>query len=101
MLCGAALVQQLEAETHLLSILDCSYWSSGFDVLFAMKFDVDQQAARETLREGIERLHASGVVATGHYSTGNAIDQITSLADSLKVDLIVIGHHPRGLFGRW
>ncbi|OUL96404.1 universal stress protein [Paraburkholderia hospita] len=101
MRCGAALAQQLEAETHLLSILDCSYWSSGFDVLSAMKFEVDEQAARETLREGIDRLRAWGVVATGHYSTGNAIDQITRLADSLKVDLIVIGHHPRGLFARW
>ncbi|TAL92914.1 MAG: universal stress protein [Paraburkholderia sp.] len=99
--CGAALAQQLKAETHLLSILDCSYWSSGFDVLSAMKFEVDEQAARETLDEGIDRLRAWGVVATGHYSTGNAVDQISRLANSLKVDLIVIGHHPHGFFARW
>jgi nucleotide-binding universal stress UspA family protein len=75
--CGAALAQQLQAETHLLSILDCTYWSSGFDVLSAMKFEVDEQAAQETLREGIDRLRAWGVTATGHYSTGNAVDQIS------------------------
>ncbi|WP_235994101.1 universal stress protein [Paraburkholderia solitsugae] len=93
---GAALAQQLQAETHLLSIFDYTYWSSGFDVLSSMKFEVDEQAAQETLREGIDWLRAWGVTATGHYSVGNAIDQISRLADSLKVDLIVIGHHPHG-----
>ena len=32
---------------------------------------------------------------------GNAVDQIWRLANSLKVDLIVIGHHQRGFFARW
>ncbi|OAJ52836.1 universal stress protein UspA [Paraburkholderia ginsengiterrae] len=98
---GAALAQQLQAETHLLSIFDYTYLSSGFDVLSSMKFEVDEQAAQETLREGIDCLRAWGVTATGHYSVGNAIDQISRLAESLKVDLIVIGHHPHGFFARW
>jgi hypothetical protein len=51
-----------------------------------MKFEVDEQAAQETLREGIDWLRAWGVTATGHYSVGNAIDQISRLTDSLKVD---------------
>jgi nucleotide-binding universal stress UspA family protein len=99
--CGATLAQQLQAETHLLSILDCTYWTIGFDVLSSLRYDVDEQAARETLQEGIDRLHTWGVTATGHYSTGNAIDQISRLAQTLKIDLIVIGHHPHGLFARW
>lgn len=98
---GAALAQQLQAETHLLSIFDCTHWSGGFDVLSSMKFDFDEQASRETLREGIDWLHTWGVTATGHYSVGNAIDQISRMADSLRVDLIVIGHHPHGFFARW
>ncbi len=56
--CGAALAQQLHAETHLLAIFDCTYWSSGVDVLSSMKFEVDEQAARETLRDGIDWLRA-------------------------------------------
>jgi len=100
---GAALAQQLQAETHLLSIFDCTYtyWSSGFDVMSSMKPEVDEQAARETLREGIDSLRSWGVTATGHYSVGNAVDQISRLADALKVDLVVIGHHPHGFFARW
>ncbi|KFX64402.1 MULTISPECIES: universal stress protein [Paraburkholderia] len=99
--CGAALAQQLQAETHLLSISDCTHWAGGFDVLSSLKFEFDEQAAQETLREGIHWLQAWGVTATGHYSVGNAIDQISRLADSLRVDLIVIGHHPHGFFARW
>jgi nucleotide-binding universal stress UspA family protein len=99
--CGALLAQQLHAETHLLSILDCPYWSSGFDVLSSMRFEVDEQASRETLQEGIEKLRAWGVFATGHSSVGNAVDQISRLANSLKVDLIVIGHQHHGFFAGW
>lgn len=66
-----------------------------------MKFEVDEQAAQETLREGIDCVRAWGVTATGLYSVGNAIDQISRLAESLTVDLIVIGHHPHGFFARW
>jgi nucleotide-binding universal stress UspA family protein len=53
------------------------------------------------LREGINRLRAWSVVATGHYSAGNTIDEISRLAEALRIDLIVIGHHPHGFFARW
>lgn len=90
----AALAQQLQAETHLLSIFDYTYLSSGFDVLSSMKFEVDEQAAQESLRTGVDWLRAWDVTATRHYSVGNAIDRISHLAESLKIDLIVLGHHP-------
>ena len=99
--CGALLAKQLHAETHLLSILDCSYWTRGFDVLSAVNFDLDEQAAREILQEGVDKLREWDVVATGHFATGNSVDQIACLANSLKIDLIVIGHHPEGFFARW
>jgi nucleotide-binding universal stress UspA family protein len=98
---GALLAQQLGAETHVLSVFDSTYWSSGFDVLSSVKFEIDEEASRETLKEGIDRLRAWGVSATGHAAVGNAVDQISRLANSLKVDLIVIGHHQRGFFARW
>lgn len=99
--CGALLAQQLHAETHLLSVIDYTYWSNGFDILSSVKFEVDQQASRETLDEGIEKLRAWGVTAIGHCAVGNAVDQISHLANSLKVDLIVIGHQRHGFLARW
>lgn len=98
---GALLAQQLGAETHVLSVFDNTYWSSAFDVLSFVKFEVDEEASRETLKEGIDKLKAWGVDATGHTAVGNAVDQISRLANSLKVDLIVIGHHQRSVFARW
>jgi nucleotide-binding universal stress UspA family protein len=99
--CGAALARQLQAETHLLAVMDGSWWTSGYDVLSAMAFELDEQAARDILRDGIDRLKACGVAATGHFSVGDTIDQIARTARTLHVDLIVIGHHPTGVFARW
>ncbi|SFJ14037.1 hypothetical protein SAMN05192543_105556 [Paraburkholderia megapolitana] len=50
--CGAMLARQLQAETHLLSILDINCWMSGFDVLSSMRLEVDELAAKETLHDG-------------------------------------------------
>ena len=99
--CGAALAQQLQAETHLLAIMDCAWWSGGYDALSPMKFDIDEEAAKEILREGTEKLRAWGVTATGHFVVGSAVDEIPRLANSLEVDLIVVGHRPGGFFARW
>jgi hypothetical protein len=64
------LPQQLHAETHLPSISDFAWWSNGFDVLPAVKFDADEQAARDILREGIDALRAWGVTAEATLRTG-------------------------------
>jgi hypothetical protein len=66
-----------------------------------MRYEYGSGAARETLREGINRLRTWVVIATGHYSARNAIDEIYRLAEALKIDLIKIGHHSHGFFARW
>jgi len=38
--CGALLAKQPDAENRLLPILDCSYWAPGFNVLYAIRFDL-------------------------------------------------------------
>lgn len=99
--CGGALVQMLHAEAHLLAILDCSYWARGFDVLSAVSFDLSEQAVQAVLREGIDKLRGLDVVATGHTLFGNPVDEIPRLANTLKADLIVIGHRRESVFSRW
>ena len=99
--CGAMLARQLQAETHLLSVLDTTCWSSGFGVLASMNFEIDEQEANKTLKEGIDRLRAWGVVATGHSEVGNAVGHIARLAHFIHADLIVVGHQPQGAFARW
>ena len=99
--CGAMLARQLQADTHLLSILDTTYWSNGFGVLTSMNFEEDEKEANKALADGISTLCGWGVIATGHVEVGNAVEHIVRLARSIRPDLIVVGHQPQGVFARW
>ena len=52
---GAALAQQLGAETHLLAVLDDAAWCRGFDVVPAVPFNLEEQSAKEVLDEGVNK----------------------------------------------
>jgi nucleotide-binding universal stress UspA family protein len=99
--CGATLAKQLRADTHLVAIFNCARWTRGFDVLSAVSFDLDEQAARAILQQGIDRLREWDITPTQHLVTGNPADEIPRLANNLKVDLIVIGHHHENFLTRW
>jgi nucleotide-binding universal stress UspA family protein len=60
-----------------------------------------EEAARDILREGVEWLTERGVQAQGHFAFGHPIDEITGLAQSLNVDLVVVGHRCRSGLARW
>jgi len=98
---GAELAQRLGAETHLLAVLDNAYWIRGYDAAVMEATLVEEQSAREILREGVEKLEARGISATGHFATGSPIDQIARMADRIRADLIVVGHKRCGLLARW
>lgn len=99
--CGATLAKTLRAETHLVAIFNCAHWTRGFDVLSSVGFDVDETAARAILQKGFDRLREWDVPATQHLVTGSPADEIPRLANSLKADLIVIGHHRENFLTRW
>jgi nucleotide-binding universal stress UspA family protein len=61
----------------------------------------EDKTIKEVLREGVARLRARGLVATGHLAFGRPIERISEVARELGVDLIVIGHRPCGLVERW
>jgi nucleotide-binding universal stress UspA family protein len=99
--CGATLAKQLRADAHLVAIFNCARWTRGFDVLSSVSFDVDEKSARAILQKGVDRLREWDITATQHLVTGNPADEIPRLANSLKVDLIVIGHHHENFLTRW
>jgi nucleotide-binding universal stress UspA family protein len=96
---GAELAQQLGAETHLLAVVP-SNDGSMVDPSEAGMREQERQI-KEVLREGVERLRARGLTATGHLAFGHAIDQIPKVASDLGVDLIVVGYRPRSSMARW
>jgi len=51
--------------------------------------------------EGLKKLAAKGIHATGHFAIGDPLDQIPYFAKELNVDLIVVGHHRAGRLARW
>jgi nucleotide-binding universal stress UspA family protein len=60
-----------------------------------------ERQTKEVLREGVERLRARGLTATGHLAFGHAADRIPKVASDLGVDLIVVGYRPRSGVARW
>jgi nucleotide-binding universal stress UspA family protein len=71
------------------------------DMPSAVALDEEEKAIREVLHEGVERLRARGLAATGHLAFGRPIEHIPTVARDLGVDLIVIGHRPTGALARW
>jgi nucleotide-binding universal stress UspA family protein len=98
---AAALVEELRVETHVLSILRNSAWVQSADITSAVPFDVVETAARDLLQEGLKKLAARGIQATGHFAVGEPLDQIPLFAKDLNVDLIVVGHRHATRLARW
>jgi nucleotide-binding universal stress UspA family protein len=93
---GAELAQKLGAETHLLAIAPTLVGSTMIDMPAAVVLEDEEQAIREVLHEGVERLRARGLSAKGHLAFGRPIDHIPAVARQLGIDLIIIGHEPTG-----
>ena len=54
------------------------------------------------LDDGVALLHAAGHHAIGTLLIGDTVDQITEYANTIKADLIVVGHkHLDGWAARW
>ena len=98
---AAALVEELRVETHVLSILSNSAWVQNADITSAVPFDIVEKAARDLLQEGLKKLAARGIQATGHFVVGEPLDQIPLFAKDLNVDLVVVGHRHATRLARW
>lgn len=97
---GADLAQALGAETHLLSV-SAAFTGAGMVMPTGFGMSEEERKIKEILCEGIERLRARGLKATGYIAYGNPIEQIPHMARKLQVDLVVLGHRRRGPLARW
>lgn len=53
------------------------------------------------LDEGVERLTRLGFTPEARLETGEPAERITAVAEEVKADLVVVGHHKQGLLARW
>jgi nucleotide-binding universal stress UspA family protein len=98
---GAELAQALGAETHLLAIAPTLVGNPMVVMPSEIALREEERDIKDVLAEGVERLRARGLDATGHLAFGRAIEHIPAVASALEVDLIVIGHKPSGALARW
>ncbi|OLL32216.1 universal stress protein UspA [Burkholderia sp. SRS-W-2-2016] len=98
---GAALAQSLGADVHLLSVINNTAWMQGADITSAVPVDFINDSAKALLDEGLRKLAARGIHATGHIAIGEALEQIPFFANDLNVDLVVVGHRRSHGLARW
>ncbi|CAB3727247.1 universal stress protein [Paraburkholderia rhynchosiae] len=98
---GAHLAQDLGAQVHVLSVINNPAWAQGADITCAVPADIVSDSVKSVLEEGLRKLAARGIHATGHFAIGDPLDQIPFFARDLNVDLIVVGHHRTSRFARW
>lgn len=98
---GASLARDLKAEVHVLSILNTAAWAQAADITSALPVDIVAESARSLLEEGLNKLSARGIRATGHFALGDPLNQIPFFANDLKADFIVIGHCQTSRLARW
>jgi nucleotide-binding universal stress UspA family protein len=91
------------AETHLLAVVRMPsglFLAEGF--IPENLLDEEKRRTDEVLKEGISRLGEMGFKAEGHIAFGEPIEEICALAEQVKADLIVVGHHRRAsMAARW
>lgn len=101
---GAELAIQLNAHTHVLSIVPGGirdpYLAAGA-AGHACIVDVADNRHETLLKESVEWLRSRGVTAEGYLASGDIIDQITAFTKRLGIDLIVLGHYPQPSGGFW
>lgn len=101
---GAELAILLNAQAHVLLILP-SGMNDAFLVAGATGHAciVDDASRRyeNMLGESVQWLKARGIVAEGHMTSGNTVDQIAAFTKRLEIDLIVLGHYPQPAGGFW
>ncbi|MFT4048179.1 MAG: universal stress protein [Solimonas sp.] len=96
-----ALARLFEARLSVLHVVEYIPVESG-ELLMTAPIDLTQQLEQQS-RKQLDALCAelSIPAADVHTATGPVTPQIQQIAESLQIDLIVLGHHPRHGLAAW
>lgn len=99
---GACVAVQNQAEVHLLAVVQIPVAYGFVEAGYPEGFLNDEMARIDgVLEEGVALLKAKGLTVHGHRRSGEPVLEISRLARELDVDLVVVGHTPRGRLARW
>ena len=99
---GAEVARMHGAEVHLLAVLrlpaSLGFMQEGYPQNW---IDEQMKQVQSSLDEGVARLREAGLEVTGHRREGEPVIEISHMAREMDVDLVVVGHTPRGRLARW
>lgn len=99
---GALLAKRCEAKVVLLAVIDAAaYMPMAMDHGVAYVPRDQTEDFQKILDEGAARLNRMGLVHTTRLRTGDPVTCIVDAAKEIGSDLVVVGHHKQGAFGRW
>lgn len=103
---GARLAQICAARVVLLAVVDPTEdfvpLAGGIAGVYIQPELPDRtDDVQAILDEGFARLSRMGVAAEARLERGEPVDRITEVAKQVSADLVVVGHHKRGMVARW
>lgn len=98
---GARLAQIFKAHVVLLAVVDVTMGITMAGLGGAGGAVYRTEDYQAILDEGAERLRRMGLAPQTFLETGEPVDRIAAIADQVKADLVVVGHHSAGLINRW
>jgi nucleotide-binding universal stress UspA family protein len=98
---GALLAKACGAQAYLLSVAPQSAGLMLGDSALPGAIVQENQAYREVLAEGLERLRALGMSPQSALVSGEPIEAIAAYARQVEADLVVVGYRHRSALARW
>lgn len=91
-----------KVNTHLLAVVPLTGAIAAAEGFYTESmYQSERERVEKILAEGVEILKGKDVAAQGYIRVGEPAHQIAKLAAELAVDLVIVGHHRRGVLARW
>lgn len=91
-----------EVTVHLLAVVPLTGAVAAAEGFYTESmYQAERERVERILAEGVAMLEAQGVSAEGAIRVGEPAHQIARRAAELGVDLVIVGHHRRGVLSRW
>lgn len=98
---GARLAKLCQARVVLVAVVEPSPDVYTGDLGAVYVPSDKSEDVEKVLEEGATRLRRMGLVPESRLEKGQPVERITTIANEVQADLVVVGHHKQGTLARW